>query len=408
MLLVVLLISLIGLGLIMAGNSLRAWHTYRAAREAIEVGNYQEAAELLQKCLQAWPGDGQVHFLMARTARVLGEYDKAREHLAKCEELHWSSGAIEMEEILARAQQGEFPQFEETLIVWASQDNEDTATVLEILARHYASNSQIPQALYWGDKLLQRAPRNVNAIFAMARIHEAANHQTEALRYYRQAVQKLPENDNWRLALATALLRFGHFQEAVGEFEKVQEHAKAAEPVLFGLARCYRNLGRTTEATKLLHRLIDAHPNWWELWAERGQLALQKANRAEAEKCFRKAVGLYPHDPDTLYDLFLCLRQKGQRTQTEEERQIRARYLKIMDDRKRLNTLIAQEMPKQAANPAIAFEIATLFQRLGEEKPAMYWFQKTLQLRPLHLGARKALAAYHGKIGKTESANRVR
>ena len=126
---IAVLALLIGFGLFLAGAHLWAWHNYSAAEEALAIGDYQEAEKYLNRCLTFWSGNGQVHYWMARTARALGQFDKARHHLDKCQELDWSPSAIELEETLLRAQQGEFSELEETLIEWAKEDNESSTRI---------------------------------------------------------------------------------------------------------------------------------------------------------------------------------------------------------------------------------------------------------------------------------------
>jgi tetratricopeptide (TPR) repeat protein len=174
-----------------------------------------------------------------------------------------------------------------------------------------------------------------------------------------------------------------------------------------GLAKCYRALGRKRESQELLDKLCAANPESWEVWAERGRLALQQGKRELAEKCFRKAVAANPYENTSLYNLYLCLRQKG-KAKRAEANQVHARYMRLTKDSTRLNILITQEVSKEPNNPAVTFEIARVLKRLGQEQAAENWLQKTIELRPDHRGARKALGAYYEKIGKKELAARFK
>jgi tetratricopeptide (TPR) repeat protein len=399
------LVVLIGFGVFLAATNLWAWYNYSAAEKALQLGDYQRAEKCLDRCLVFWSGNGQVHFWLARTARSLGKYDKAKEHLQKCEELHWSAEGIDLEYALLKAEQGQFTEIEGTLIEWAQKDNEDAAAVLEVLAQVYAKNAQLAQALYWGERFLEHFPNNASALFRIAQIYEVSRNSTASLKYYRRAVETLPDNDKWRQALASALLTFGEPQQALSQFETLRDRGITSKPVLLGLAKCYRETGRKEEAQALVDQLIADGSDDWDVWAERGRLTLP--NRYKAEKYFRKAVDLHPYDPITLYNLVLCLRQQDKAKRAEADR-LEAKYNQLLEDTKELNMLITQDMSKDPHNPQLVFKIATLLKRLGEEKAAEHWFQKTIELKPTHTGARKALADYYEKIGKKDLAARFR
>jgi tetratricopeptide (TPR) repeat protein len=388
---IAVLALLIGFGLFLAGAHLWAWHNYSAAEEALAIGDYQEAEKYLNRCLTFWSGNGQVHYWMARTARALGQFDKARHHLDKCQELDWSPSAIEMEETLLRAQQGEFSELEQTLIEWAKEENESTAAVLEMLCVHYVKNVQLVPALYWGERFLKYYPNNANAQFGLGRIFDASHNPTDAVRYYRRAVETIPSNNAWRHAYARALLTYKQPGEALVQFQELQTRGFSAELVCLGLAQSYRGLGRNKEARALLEQLTADYSQNGEVWIERGKLAWQEGNREEAEKCYRKAFAIRPCDETTVYSLYLCLRQKGQAARAEAN-ELHARYKQLRRDLKRLHHLITHQMSLGGNDPVVVFEVATLLQRLGDDKAAAYWFRKTLKLQPDHPGARKALA----------------
>jgi tetratricopeptide (TPR) repeat protein len=400
---IVLLLMLIGLGIYLAATNGCGWYYYQAAENALEIGDYNQAEENLDNCLRFWPANGQVHFWMARTARSLGKFDKAKEHLSKAEELHWSPEGLELEEKLLRAQQGEFSEVEQDLLAYGKVDNEHTGTVLEVLATEYSRNSQLAAAMKWGNRFLKHSPRNVNALLAMARIHEAIHHSTDSLKYYRRAVNVQPDNNSVRQALANALLAFNEPAEARTHFQEIESRGDSSKGVLLGLARCYRALGQSAEAKKTLDQLAARYPNAWEVWSERGRLALRDGNAKQAEKCLRQAEALHPYDSAVLYNLYLSLKQQGKAKRAEAE-VVSTRYRKLVDDLKRFDELMLKRKAEKPNDPGVTFEIAMILMRIGEEKTGEQWLHKVLQLRPHHRGARRALAKYYEKIGNKERA----
>jgi tetratricopeptide (TPR) repeat protein len=405
-LVVLTLVLLIGFGCFLAGSNLWAWYQFNAAERALDFGAYQEAEQHLDSCLTFWSGNGQVHYWMARAARSLGKYDKAKQHLEKCEELHWSPEAIEVEEKLLRAQQGEFAEVEKDLLSYAeTNDNQDMAPLLEVLAHQYARNSQIAAAVHWGQRFLKYAPKNVNALLAMARIQEATHNTTDALAYYQRAVALQPDNDFAREALAKALLVFNQPQKAIVQYQELKSRGAKSKAILLGLAQAHRALGQKEEAAALLEQLAADYPTAWDVWSERGKLAFDNGHLNQAERCLRKADALHPNDATTLYKLYLCLRQQS-RAKRREAEIISARYRRVLDDLKRLDELVIRGAADRPNDAGIHFEVATILLRLGEEKAGVHWLRKTLEIRPYHRGALQALAKYYQKTGKKDLATR--
>src|SRR5262249_45151017 len=155
--------------------------------------------ELAEKCLERsltyWTGDPQAHFWMARTCRRLGKFDKADEHLRRCEDLDWALPVVEVERTLMSAEQGHFIELESTLLSWAKKDNADTAAVQEVLVHHYAANSQIKPALYWGERFLKQHPDHIPVLKVVGFLHNRSSNPTDGLNCYRRLVEMRPEDD---------------------------------------------------------------------------------------------------------------------------------------------------------------------------------------------------------------------
>jgi tetratricopeptide (TPR) repeat protein len=398
------LLLLIGSGLFLAGANLWAWHHFNAARNALEIGDYAQAEKHLNRCLMVWSGDGQVYLWKARTARCLGNLDQAENYLRKCEDLKWSPEGIDLEEMLLRARRGEFAELEPTLIELTRKDNEDGGVVMEMLANSYARNGQIDAAMYWSNRFLKHSPNNVPALLLLGNgYHLLRVNIPEALKYFRKAVEIQPDNESARRELAGALLDHNEPQQALEQYQELMSRGVHAREVLLGLARSYRALGHGKKAKEIIDELVQDFPQFWEAWNEQGRLALENGNLVTAEVSFRKSLALHPHEPITLYSLYLCLRRKGRAKQAEAT-ECHARYKKLAKDIGRLQELLAHDVSQHPNDPAICFEAATLCIQLGQENTGLHWLQRTLQLQPSHPGARKALAAYYQKIDRKNRA----
>src|SRR5262249_44805318 len=83
-----------------------------------------EARRHLACCVQVWPKNGRVHFLMAQAARRAGDLDDAARSLRLAEQYGWVAEAIDLEKTLANVQQGDLER-EPVLASFVQRDHPD-------------------------------------------------------------------------------------------------------------------------------------------------------------------------------------------------------------------------------------------------------------------------------------------
>ncbi len=131
----VLLVLLI-LGLTAYPVGLRCWGSYhqRAAEQALERRDFQQASKHLQECLNVWPDDPTVRLLAARAARRQGNYGQALEHLRVCRQKKGLPNATELEYQLIRVQKGDLAEADRLLSFCVDHPKEaETPLILEAL-----------------------------------------------------------------------------------------------------------------------------------------------------------------------------------------------------------------------------------------------------------------------------------
>jgi tetratricopeptide (TPR) repeat protein len=390
---VIALALLIGFGLFVGGANYWAWCHYAAAEKDLARGDYRPAREHLESCLLVWSGNGQVQYWMARTERCLGNFDQAAERLDKCEKLNWSEKAIRLERTLLRAQQGEFAEVENDLRAWATEDNEDSAAVLEVLAEQYVRIAEFGRAALYCEKLLKYYPQNVRIHQTMGQIYLAWNDPPRAAPFLEKAVTLQPDNGLARQLLASVLVTVNQPKQALEHFTRLDEPYRSSQETLLGMARCYRASGEKEQYARALAKAAEKFPGSWEVLSEQGQLALDRGDLAGAEKRLRQAVALNGHHLNTLRLLSLCLRNKVGGDRAEAER-VTNQYEQVKQDTELFRKLIVEKIPREPRNPDLYFELASVLSRLGDEKGSLDWLRRTLQIQPGHEGARKALQAH--------------
>ena len=399
----VLLLGLIGGGY---AGSRYAWavYHYRAGRQALERRDFTQARAHLLLCLQVWPACAEVHLRLAQAARRAGDYQAAEHHLDRCRELAAPADPAGLERMLLRAQRGDLDGVEGYLLHRAEQEGPESVLILEALAPVYLASYHLHGALYCVGRLLELEPENIQALLWHGQVMERLNRFAEALADYRHALALNPDDEQARLSLGEVLLYLDQPQDAAEHFEYLYQRQPGNAAVQFGLACCRRGLGRREEARKLLDGLVTRYPREAPILSERGKLALEEGQAAEAEDWLRRAVALSPFDRRMNYALYQCLQGRGKHAEAKE---LRAKLERLDQDVKRLLELSKEILNKPQA-PAERCEVGILCLRLGLDQAGLGWLAGALREDPWSADAHQALAEYYERSGQPGPAARHR
>jgi tetratricopeptide (TPR) repeat protein len=181
------------------------------------------------------------------------------------------------------------------------------------------------------EKLSAKDPGNHYFSYILGEIHNAMGHLDEAVRHYRNAVQKKPDFGVAYYKMGVSLYRLGRLEESLSSFStllaaKGQSHAMAS--YFFGLINQF--LGndeeaergfailrkesreslianyylaqlkikhhRYAEALELLDELLAATPNLAEVQYQKGVVFMGMHKNMDAIKSFRRTLELNPGD----------------------------------------------------------------------------------------------------------------
>ena len=396
------LIGLLGVVGWVGGRRLWAEHHFRAAEQAAERRDFAQAREHLAVCLQTMPASGRVRFLAARTARRAGDFDLAKEHLRACGQLGFEPKTVEVEWSLLAAKRGHFAQQEPFLWILVEQDHPDTLVILEVLIDGYIQHYRMLRALRCLDLYLERESENVQAWLGRGWVCERLFYWADAVQSYRRAVELEPagRQEPARLRLAKALVVTGPPEAAAEEFEALRQGRPEDPEVLLGLARCRRQQGRLDDAGRLLDELTSRHPLEDALLGERGRLAMDVGDPAEAEGWLRKAVAKSPHDREARYNLYQCLKQQGKEKEAQKCLSI---FERLDADLKRIDWLTRQ-MQRTPYDPELYHEAGILCLRNGIPEEGVRWLRLALQYDPQHRPSHQALADHYQGAGRPDLA----
>jgi len=395
----------VAIGLYFAGRTLWARHHRRAAELAFERGDFPTAQDHLRQCLSVGKDDPELHYLFSRAARRAGALDEAATALDECVRLEGRTRRVLLEEALLRAEKGALDRDTERFLWTLAQDDQSkTRSISETLVPIYIQRYEFDKAGHCLEIWLQHEPNAVRALLWRAQTLQALGSHEKAVAECRKAVQLAPDADEPRLELAGYLTMDRKMREAADLLEQVRQHQPDNATVLLGLASCRYHDGKVGEAEGLLKELLLKQPGLAAALRELGHIALDSGRLDEAERWLQEALAGDPHERDTVYFLYRCFQQQGQKARADE---FFARFQKIDADLVRLQKL-AQEVLAAPQNPDLRYEAALICLRNGQDAEALRWFSGALQVYPQHQPTRQALAEYYERLGKPELAAQYR
>jgi tetratricopeptide (TPR) repeat protein len=315
----------------------------------------------------------------------LHAYGEAREHLRRCREDGGDLEAINVEYSLIDVQKGHDRPVE-ALRRRAQKDDELSLVILEVLIQYDLDTSRLWQALQELTHYLRSRPDDLQALLGRGFVWERFLSFRDALEDYRTAVAAHPDNEQARRHLAETLLIVGTPAEALIHYRWLEQRFPDRPEARLGLARCRRRLGQAEEARKLLDSLLAETPDHGEALWERGQLALDEGDAAQAEPWLRQAARLLPYDRRVHYALYRCLLELNRRAEAET---VNARVAQLDADVRELDQ-VRLDVMKRPDDAALRCQGGLLFLRNGERWEGIRWLKLALRLDP---NCQEALAA---------------
>lgn len=395
------LIALIGLGFggYFGGRQVWVWHHSRAAEQAAERRDFQQAYTHISQTLEVRPRDPALHFRAARYARRADRLRDADRHLKACQTLEGVTRDNGFEGALLHAQQGTIAEVQTALHGMILAKHPDSPLILEALAKGYIIVYRLNDAMICLHQLLDNDPVHGPALVMRGRILDAADRTMPALDDFRKAVELYPQRDAWRQELAELLLKHNFPNEALPHLQQL--HQRHDEPDLcVDLAQAYRKTGQPDQARRVVDELLTAHPICADGLAERGVLDQEAGRAAEAEVALREAFRLDPTSYYNGYHLYECL---GQRGKQQEASELFDHLLKMKADRARVQCIVL-EITKLGKAPALRCEAGILCLRQNLDDQGLRWLMSALQDDPAHAPTHLALAEYYERHNQPDPA----
>jgi tetratricopeptide (TPR) repeat protein len=387
-----------------------AERAFRAAVQACTDGQLAEARRHAEASLQLWAGLPRTHFLLARIARRAERYDEAGQQLDLCQRGEGATERIALERSLLLVQQGSISRITELkLRHYVENDHPDSEEILAALSKGCMVCYLLENARNYLYVWLERRPNQAQALLWRGLVREKLQELDGARDDYQAALDQSAEGSalvqlESRLRLAQLLLLRTDLPQAAPLFEQLHREQPESIPPALGVAQCYGRLNRTREAVQLLDAFLTRYPADVSLLLERGRLALQMNQAAEAEGWLRKAVALVPWDYTANYTLLLCLTQQRKDAAVRE---LQERVRRIEEEGARL-TQLTDRLKLHPYDLDIRCELAQAFLRHGHDQEALRWLHSALKMNGSYPLANQLLAEYYEGRGEPALAQPYR
>ena len=317
---------------VLAVTAVQPFMVREAAFRAIDRRELSAGRRLLERVRNSWLPVAGGAVLEVRAAMLDGDRGAAERLLG---ELSGQDGEeLELERVLVQFRAGEMGQTAEWLV--AGQERlsaSDFRHVLEALIDGAIRAGDEPLAtqvleLWKADAGVEVGAAAGGPEWQQAKLEAwlgelawSRSLPDGAIVHFRRALELESGNEVARLKLAELLLQYGP-GEAQTHLEFLQARKPDNRDVLLRLAACFRELGESERAVRVLDELLQRRGEDVLVLLERGRLALDDGKLSEAERWLRESERRAPAHREVLLSLSQCLQLAGRTDEAETYRRI--------------------------------------------------------------------------------------
>lgn len=223
-----------------------------------------------------------------------------------------------------------------TLMKRELEDDPQNFMIWYLLGGAYALVKDYPAALSSYLKVVQESgwdktniPLYANTLLQIGEIHYALKRYAEALKFYHQSLEFLPNDAMVWFAIGEALFAEGKYAEALNAFDKVRDEdiniSVYITPTFnirylkhYYAGKCLLELGDTELSVEALHKALDIYPEFIEAMKDLSSIYLSQGKWDTARTLLEKVIQLEQNDPAVLSNLALVYSKHGKVEEAEK------------------------------------------------------------------------------------------
>jgi tetratricopeptide (TPR) repeat protein len=391
-----------------AGGTYLAYEEYRSnrlaltVREAFAARRIEEARGPLRNWLAIRPGSGEALYYKAWAAMAADQPGEAIQAIEQSRKLGFDRGLLDCIAAVGQSRSERFKEAEPILEHAFRAQLEPQDLVAKGLARIYLSTYRLDQATRAIERWRSLAPDDPDPYMWSNEIASRGSAEPAILiQNFRAALERDPNLDKARLALAEQLSKDRHFDDAEQEYRTYLERNPKDAAALVGLGRNFFQRGDLDTSTGYFEAALKVDPRQPDALKELGQIDLRQGRFQQACDRLRLLTEIQPYEYDVRYAFAQALKLAGDLSRSRIED---AHAARLREEQEHILTL-RTSLRSHPDNPAIRFEVAKWMIENGHVQEGLNWTSEILRAEPRHGPTHRLLADYYQKQGKPGQAN---
>ncbi len=355
-----------------------------AARAMSELGQKQQAAQLLAKLAKQEPDDWEIQIELGRAMLATGNSEVAEQHLRRAVQLAPGefAGYLALAELYLQAEQkGRIPG----LFREAHKRVEFGSDAYRQRAQFELSRGEESAAITYFRKALEESPRDTSALFGLAHALRRRGDYQKAEETFTELEALDPHYPRLAVEHGLVYVALGQADRAAQAFKEALEERQDDAQLRLRYASALFAKGAYDQAEVELGKLAKTLPSSAEASYFRGRIVLERGNAGEAEKHLGRAAALDATRPEFLAYHAMALLERGSLGRALSE---------------------ARKALALSADDPVAHWVQGKVQlRSGAARDALASFERALKLKPEMLGIYADLGAAYDQLRKVDEAS---
>jgi tetratricopeptide (TPR) repeat protein len=386
----------------LAFDQYRVSQTTGTVRKLFAARHYDQAREPLRSWLSERPGSPEAHYYKGWLALAFDQPREAIEAIEHAQRLGFDPDLVACLVAICQSRANRIKEAEPILERAFRLESEPRLEVAKEMTRIYLTSFRLVQASEAIERCRLLAPEDPQPYLWRNEVALRASAEPAILiQNYRAALERDPNLDTARLALAELLSKARRFDEADQEYRTYLKRNPNDAAALVGLGRNFFQGGDLDSATEYFEAALKVDPRQPDGLKELAQIDLRQGRFQEACNRLGLLTEIQPYEYEVRYSFAQALKLSGDESRSQTETAHAARLRKEQD---RILNLKASLLG-HPNNPAVQFDVAKWMIENGHVQEGLNWTAEILRTEPRHGPTHRLLADYYQKQGNPGQAN---
>jgi tetratricopeptide (TPR) repeat protein len=371
-------------------------------RKVFAARHYDRAREPLDRWLAASPRSAEAYYYKGWLALAFDQPHSAIEAIEQAKKFGFDPDRVACLVAICQSRANRVNEAEPILERAFRHESEPRVEIAKEMAKIYLTSYRLDQASEAIKRARLLAPEDPQPYLWSNEIELRGSAEPAILiQNYRAALERDPNLDKARLALAELLSKDRQFDDAEQEYRIYLERNPNDAAALVGLGRNFFQRGDLDTSTEYFEAALKVDPRQPDALKELGQIDLRLGRFQKACDRLQLLCEIQPYEYYVRYTWAQALKLVGDHSRSEIESVHAAR---LRNERERILKL-QSNLRGQPNNPAVRFEVAKWMMENGHVQEGLNWTAEILRAEPGHGPTHRLLADHYQKQGNPGQAN---